>query len=158
MKNRIRFFTLVAASLLFASTADAQETVATAGGSANGSGGTLSYIIGQTFYAPSGGLTPGVMQSYTITEVAVGDIAEEFGLQLTAYPNPTVDQLMLSSGSQDINNTTYTLADLNGRTIRSGSVENSLTQIDVSGIAIGVYLLTVRQNNNLIKTFKIVKN
>ena len=98
------------------------------------------------------------MQSYTITEVAVGDIAEEFGLQLTAYPNPTVDQLMLSSGSQDINNTTYTLADLNGRTIRSGSVENSLTQIDVSGIAIGVYLLTVRQNNNLIKTFKIVKN
>lgn len=159
MKHKIRFLTLISVGLAALSTdAVAQECVASGGSSS----GSIACTIGLPFYQPmsgsSGSVTPGVQHAFTVTEVAVGDMARQSFVDIAAYPNPATDRILLRTGSQDINNINFTLTDLNGRTLKSGLADGYITEIPVSSLSPAVYLLYVREGNNHLKTFKIIKN
>jgi len=50
------------------------------------------------------------------------------------------------------------MVDLLGRLVNKGTVVTSETQITMRNLPIGVYILRVQQNNQALKTFKIIKN
>lgn len=58
---------------------------------------------------------------------------------ISAFPNPAADIITIeSSEAADLN---WALADLTGKTVRNGALLKGQTQVDVSEIAAGLYLL-----------------
>ena len=75
---------------------------------------------------------------------------------LTVYPNPVSDVLFLQLDIEVLDNVTYSLTDLNGRTIIREQLNGSTAQIDVSTLASGTYIVKVQdQKNSLIQKITI---
>jgi hypothetical protein len=137
----------------------AQETVAAAGGEATGIGGIVSYSTGQVVYTvntgANGSLAQGVQQPYGIsTTVGISETA--FNLELSVYPNPTTNYLTLKVEKTE--GLTFQLHDLQGKVIESKTVSSTSTNISLEGQPTATYFLNLVKNNQLVKTFKIIKN
>ena len=138
---------------------NAQIAVAATGGDASGSGGSASYTVGQIVYTTATGTTgsvsQGVQQPYDIS-ITVG--IEEKTIGLAAFPNPTKDQLNLSVTGFTTQQYSYQLYDASGKLVESDKVSSSTTSINTQALTPGVYILSVLDNNLIIKTFRIIKN
>ena len=112
---------LIAFSLIaHVTTIQAQNTTSATGGRAFGSGGEVSYTIGQTFYITNTGtaasLAEGVQQAY---EISIETGIEEIGINMniSVYPNPTQHYLHLEIDASTFQNTQtlrYQIVDING--------------------------------------------
>lgn len=79
---------------------------------------------------------------------------DESTFELTIYPNPATSYIMINNvegGSQ------WTILDFNGKRIVSGTITADITQLDVSGIPAGVYMLQIQNDDNR-TTHRFVKN
>lgn len=139
----------------------AQESVATSGGEASGSGGTASYSIGQIVYTTNSGTNgsvgQGVQQPFEII-TTVGTELTEINLELSAYPNPAKDYLTLNIGNYEEENLSFQLYNVEGKLIETDQIFSSETMINMEQLSSDTYLLNILENNTLIKTFKIIKN
>ena len=137
----------------------AQESVNVTGGNASGSGGSVSYSLGQVVYTSNtetgGSVAPGVQQPYEIWVATAIEEAIGIKLLVTAYPNPTTDYLTLRI---DISDLSYQLYDMQGKLLRNEKITSNLTSIAMSNLVAATYFVKVIQGNKEIKTFKIVKN
>ncbi len=142
------------------STVFAQETVVTSGGDASGSGGSVSYSVGQVLYTSNSGtngsVAQGVQQPYEISIVT--GITENGISLLSAYPNPTSNFLTLQINDYVNKQLVYQLFDINGKLIESKQISSNQTILVMEHLAVASYLLKVSQNNKEIKTFKIIRN
>ena len=140
----------------------AQEAVSATGGDASGSGGSVSYSVGQIVYTTNTGTTgsaaQGVQQPYEISVVTGLEEAKGINLILSAYPNPTTDFLTLKVANYDKENLLYQLFDLNGKLLENKKIESNETSIIMSNLVPATYLLKVIQSNKEVKIFKIIKN
>ena len=151
-------------------TAQAQQATVTAGGTASGNGGTVSYSIGQVVYTTATGTTgsvaQGVQQTYEITAVTGIEEAKGITLEVSAYPNPTTDLLTLNIGTSTSFNDqpmSYKLYDMNGKIIETQKIVDENTTIVMSNLLPANYFLTVvktmdGKSPQEVKTFKITKN
>jgi hypothetical protein len=73
------------------------------------------------------------------------------------YPNPATEDVMLNITDIGITNLSYSLIDINGKAIVNVKITNVDTQIKMQHLSTGVYILKVNQNNQALKTFKIIK-
>lgn len=137
----------------------AQESPISAGGEALGAGGKVSYSIGQVLFNIQLGtninLTEGLQQPYEISKV-IGFKEEIIDLSISVYPNPSSNYLTLSSITTD--NYNYQLIDAHGKIVEKASVDNKITVINMSSLAKAVYFLQITKQNELVKTFKILKH
>jgi hypothetical protein len=153
---------LIAFALFGIGTTKAQNTSAASGSNATGSGGTLSYTVGQivttTNTGSNGTSAHGVQQPFEIS-VATG-IKEELDitLDLVVYPNPSTDFLKLRIGDREFRNLRYQLFDINGNLLRNNKVEERETEISMNIYLPAIYFLKVTDKDKVIKTFKIIKN
>ena len=140
----------------------AQQSINTLGDKASGSGGTISYTVGQVFTnTVSDGsyiLTEGVQQAYVISVVTQVANANRITLNAITYPNPTTDYLNLEVSNYEKEDLRYQLFDATGKLIKSDSVLNNTTTITMSNYIKGTYLFILIQGNNKVKSFKIIKN
>jgi len=140
----------------------AQETIPASGGDANGSGGTVSYSIGQIVYisnsGTNGSVGQGVQQPFEIS--IVNGVEDLMGITLncSAFPNPATDYLILRVEVPDIVNLTYKLFDANGKLLANKNIESSETRIPISSLIPATYILKLVQDSYEVKTFKIIKN
>ena len=143
------------------STVSAQESVNTTGGNAAGSGGSVSYSVGQAAYqthtGTNGSVAEGVQQPYEISVVTGIDEAKAINLLVSAYPNPTADYLTLSISEFNISGLSYQLYDMNGRLLQDEKVTGPTTNIAMLNFVSATYFMKVRQGQKEIKTFKIIK-
>jgi hypothetical protein len=141
-------------------TIQAQETIPTSGGEATGSGGTVSYSVGQLLsnmnIGSNGTVTQGVQQTIEFTVLSNPELIA-LTLSAVTYPNPTTDYIVLSLTDATLTDLSYTMFDLQGRLVTKAKVEQEATQIAMKNLAIGVYILKINQNNQELKTFKIIK-
>ena len=145
----------------------AQENINATGGNASGSGGTISYSVGQVMYnthtGTNGSVAEGVQQPYEISIVIGIEEAEGINLSVTAYPNPTIDYLTLEMqsfvqtqdfasqeaqtqdfASQETQNQYFaSLYDLNGKLLQKIPITNQQTRIDMNNLAPATYFLKV---------------
>jgi len=139
----------------------AQESVNATGGNASGSGGSVSYSVGQGVYkthtGTSGSVAEGVQQPYEISVVTGIEEAKGIKLTVSAYPNPTTDYLTLTINEFETSNLLYQLYDMQGKLLESKKIDGNQTSIVMSNFVPAAYFLKVIQNNKEVKTFKIIK-
>ena len=137
------------------------ETIPASGGNASGSGGTVSYSVGQIVYTnntgTNGSVSQGVQQPYEISIVTALEETQEINLSITAFPNPTTDYLTLSTGNFDNKNLSFHFYDINGKIIQESKINVSETKISMTDLPPATYFLKVTENQKEVKTFKIVK-
>jgi len=136
----------------------AQQSPTATGGEATGTGGTASYSVGQVVYTTNtgtnGSVAQGVQQPYEIS-TTVGINETSINLELSVYPNPTTNYLTLKT--DDNTNMSYQLYDLQGKVIENKKVSSNATNISLEGQPTATYFLNVVKNNQIVKTFKIIK-
>ena len=158
--NLLKKSIFLASVLLATQLVHSQEAIPASGGEATGSGGSGSYTVGQVFYTThtgtTGSLSQGVQHPFefqTLSNPALTSV----NLTAVTYPNPTKDFIILKITDTALNNLRYTLFDVNGKAIASGSITESSTQVQMKYLSIGAYVLKVSQKNKALKTFKILK-
>ena len=162
MKKRI--LTLCCCLLgLGTTTLFAQQGNVAVGGNASGTGGAVSFSIGQIFYSsPSAAnysIVQGLQQPYEISVVSgIGEKEAGISLAASVYPNPSVDKFTLKVETGKWTNLTYVLYDVNGKLLSQNKVESEETQIEVAHLASAQYFLKVSDGIKEIKTFKIIKS
>jgi Secretion system C-terminal sorting domain len=139
----------------------AQSTIPASGGNATGSGGSVSYTVGQVLFSTisgtNGTVTQGVQQPYEISVVTSIKNSEEINLECLVYPNPTSGLAKLIFKSPDYENIRFRLYDINGVLLQDKKVEGRETEISLENLSSSVYFLRVIKNNLEVKVFKIVK-
>lgn len=138
-----------------------QQNTVSAGGEASGSGGTVSYSIGQidyqTFTGSSGTISQGVQQPFEIYSVGITENVME--IEASLFPNPAVASVTLSFEAwESYPGTTYRLTDETGRIIRAEIITSKETSINVSNLPDACYYLQVLVSEQMVKNFKLVKN
>jgi hypothetical protein len=140
----------------------AQKSVNTTGGNASGSGGSVSYSVGQVAYitntGTNGSVSEGVQQPYEISVVTGLEEAKGINLLVTAYPNPTTDFLTLRIDEFELSNLHFQLYDMNGKLLENKKVTGNETSIVMSKLVPATYFVKVTEGNKEVKTFKIIKN
>jgi hypothetical protein len=149
----------------------AQQTVSSAGGNATGSGGTVSYTVGQVVYSTvtgsNGSVAQGVQQPYEISVLTSLEEARNINLEWLAYPNPVSDYLKLSFKNPDnsglrVENLSYQLYDIYGKLLLHNKLDGSESTITMQNFISGTYILKViesqrNKSQREIKAFKIIK-
>lgn len=151
---------IILAFFMCAVAVSAQTGVVTSGGDASGTGGSVSYSVGQVVYTTNtgtdGSVAQGVQQPYEISEiVAINDFEADW--ECLVFPNPANDFLIISHSHAD--NCTFQLYDNNAQLIRNGKLDVGETNVPMRDLAPAVYFLRiVNAVGELKKEFKIVKN
>lgn len=139
----------------------AQEAISAAGGDATGSGGSVSYTIGQLGYTSNtgidGSVAEGVQQPFEISTISGIEEARGINLNCLAYPNPTTEFLFLKVDNYNKENLWYKVYDITGRLLENKKIVDNETTIDMIDFLPATYFLKVLDNDKVVKTFKIVK-
>jgi hypothetical protein len=140
----------------------AQSAIPTAGGNATGSGGSVSYSVGQVVYSTNSGSSgseiQGVQQPYEISIVTGLEAGNAISMQCSAYPNPATYFVKLKVEKYKTENLIYQLYDVSGKLLENKKIDTDETSIDMHNLVMSTYFLKVMQNNKEIKVFKIIKN
>jgi hypothetical protein len=139
----------------------AQESINASGGVATGSGGSVSYSVGQltynTYTGSNGTITQGVQQSFEISETLSVDNTAIL-LEASIFPNPTTDYLNLRLKDTNVSELSFQIIDITGKLITTKKLVTSNTIIQMDYLPATTYFMTVFRNQKTIKTFKIIKN
>ena len=151
-------FTLLL-SCLGLSSLYAQKGPVAAGGDATGSGGSVSYSIGQIDYisatGSSGNINQGLQQPFEFYTMGLEDQAIQLGLAV--YPNPTTSFISLRIDKADFSGLSYHLYDMSGKLLLSQVVSEKITSIDMGAYASATYILQVLNTQQPIQSFRIIK-
>jgi len=143
-------------------TQDIMETILASGSNASGTSGTVTYSIGQVFYTYIGEsvytVAQGIQHQEKEETLETPDV-ETPKTELFVFPNPTTDYVNLSLKGLEFTNGKryYTLYDIQGRLLKQGIIEDAETQISLSNLSSSIYMLTIYIDNQVFKTFKILK-
>jgi hypothetical protein len=153
-------FGIVQGQVLTQDPAPSLQLLGSAGDTYKNSSYQLDWSVGEllteTFAVSQNQLTQGFHQgNYTITAI---DQAKDLQFEITAFPNPTTDIVVLGIESQNIEAFRYILTDVNGKILQDRKIESNQQQINLSEMAAGAYFLSVRTNKKAVKTFKIIKS
>ena len=138
-----------------------QAILATSGNVIVSGQGTVSWSVGQIVYTTNNGTTgsvaQGVQQSFEISVVNGIEKTKNLNILVSAYPNPATDYLLLRIENSEITNISFQLFDIGGKLLEGRELSGSETIIDFSNLVPAIYYLRVNENNNELKTFRIIK-
>jgi Secretion system C-terminal sorting domain len=139
-----------------------QSAIPAAGGNASGTGGTVSYSIGQvtyhTYSDENKSVAQGVQQPYEISVVTATENTEGITLEYKIYPNPAKEFIILTIAPFNDENFKYRLYDLSGILILEKKIMAGMTEIPVDSFTPSMYFLRIFKDNLEVKLFKIIKN
>ncbi len=138
----------------------AQQAIFTTGGEAVGVGGNASYSIGQVAYtsiSTSGNVNQGVQQPYEFMALGIDNIKDAH-LFYSVYPNPAVSTIYLKVDNKNLENLSFELYDISGKLLLKQKVNTDETPIAMENLTPAIYFLKLIDNNQEVKTFKIIKN
>ena len=138
----------------------AQTSSNSSGGDASGSGGSSSYSVGQIVYTTNAGLSGSVSQGVQhANEIyLVGIKGSRKDIALKAYPNPTGDYLTLQISAYKQEEFSYQIYDMLGEIVAHGQIVEQHTHIKMNSLPTAFYFVkVVNEDNNEMKTFKIIK-
>ena len=152
MKKHIFLF----ATFVVVFAASAQEVVSSQGETYSNANGSIDFTVGEVIVNTGTNGTNDLTQGFHQTNwnfLGVEDFAPDF--QATIFPNPTQDVLNIKTSVYE--NVTYTLYDAQGKLVLQNILSAEQTPIQVSQLAPGSYTLTLNNQTQNLKTFKLVK-
>jgi hypothetical protein len=147
---------LVLLSLITTIYVSAQEVVSTQGDSYSNANGSIDFTIGEVVINTGTDGTNDLTQGFHQTNwnfLGVEDFAPNY--EAIIFPNPTEDVLNIKTSMFE--NVTYTLYDAQGKLVLQDILSAEQTPIQVSQLATGNYSLTLTNETQNLKTFKLVK-
>jgi hypothetical protein len=140
--------------------AQAQESVNSIGGVDAGTGGTVSFSVGQMVYTTdskeAGAVVQGIQRPYKITTTDIKKVNDDISFK--AYPNPSSDDLFLEMNEYRNEKLNYQLFDMQGKLLMTNPIEIPKTQINMRILAVGAYVIHIyNTNNQAIQTIQIIK-
>lgn len=139
----------------------AQESPTSSGGNLTGSNGSVSYSVGQVVYltqtGSNGSISQGVQQPYEISEVLGTEDFTNLIQDVKIYPNPTANNLTLNLINNNNLALHFQIIDLNGKVHKSEKITTIETNISISSLPSSIYFLKILNQNQEIKTYKIIK-
>ena len=148
--------TLVLFSLFATISVSAQEVVSTQGDSYSNASGSIDFTIGEVVINTGTDGTNDLTQGFHQTNwnfLGVEDHAPNY--EVIIFPNPTEDVLNIRTSTFE--NVTYTLFDAQGKLVMQNILTAAQTPIQVSQLAPGSYSLTLNNDTQNLKTFKLIK-
>lgn len=150
--------TLIFGLSIGAANSRAQEIIATVGNYFENSNGSIEFTIGEPVTATLSKndivLTQGFHQP--VLTVLPDKIDPNLHFDLTAYPNPTQDYVILETDHFEGLN--YQLCNLEGKLINQNTLTTNQTEIDFSSLEPSLFFLRIYEGTKVIQTFKIIKN
>ena len=151
----ILFFTVTAHQV------NAQNSIVTSGGNAKGTSGSVDYSIGQVAYkhvsAASGSVNIGVQQPFEVIVLGV-DHFPTIVLEMSLFPNPATEYVILKIEDLKTDNLICRLMDVFGKQISETKISKSETQLFLDNLNTASYILNIIRNDQIIKSFSIIKN
>jgi hypothetical protein len=139
----------------------AQESLNTTGGNTSGSGGSVSYSVGQMVYTTNigtnGSVAQGVQQPFEISLLTAIEDAQSINLSVSAYPNPTNDYLTLEVKDFELSALRFQMYDMNGKLLQNEKITSDQTSVVMRNLVPATYFVKVTEGNKNIKTFKVIK-
>lgn len=138
----------------------AQSAVMTTGANATGSGGSVSYSVGQVTYLVKGSarqVSEGVQQVYEITTLATNETTTSAEEGILLYPNPFKDFVYLDFTTNKFKGSEYQLFDTAGKLIKKDNITESKSELNFSSLPSAMYIIRINQEGKNIKIFKIIK-
>ena len=136
----------------------AQQAVVPAGAKASGTGGTLSWTLGQVDAAylssASGSMAQGVQQPVELLTVS---IPEEVSSWVTLMPNPAHDGVTLNVGERPATDMQYRLLDANGKLLESGPITATNTFIPLADRPAATYLIQLLRTHGDPLVLRVIK-
>lgn len=140
----------------------AQKAIPVSGGNASGSGGSISYSVGQTVYTTNTGsegyVTQGVQQPFEISVLTENYESKGINLEFSAFPNPSTEFVSLKIQNYKAEKLSYELYDVNGKLLDGNQIVANETKIVMSKYIRSAYFLKIKDNKVEVKEFKIIKN
>ena len=138
----------------------AQESVNSIGGVITGSGGAVSFSVGQMVYTTdskeAGSVVQGIQRPYKITTTDIKKL--DNNISFKAYPNPSSEDLFLEMNAFRKEKLVYQLYDIQGKLIMTNPIEIPKTQINMRDLAVGSYVIHIYDSKNqAIQTIQIIK-
>tara|TARA_B100000809_G_scaffold83022_1_gene81389 strand:+ start:186 stop:677 length:492 start_codon:yes stop_codon:yes gene_type:complete len=134
----------------------AQEVVSTLGDSYSNASGSIDFTIGEVIINTGTDGTNDLTQGFHQTNwnfVGLEDHAPSY--EAIIFPNPTSEVLNIRTSTFE--NVTYTLYDAQGKLILQDKLSAEQTPIQVSQLAPGSYSITLNNQTQNLKTFKLIK-
>jgi hypothetical protein len=158
MKLFILFLLVLNSTGLFCQT-ERDEVLATAGGTSNERGISVSWTVGEAIInqvsMPGYTLSQGFQKGYTSVVSKSDNLPEE--INISAYPNPVLGSLNVkivnSSGSDQW---TVNVYDFRGEVVIRQITQDNLTEIKFGSLPPGAYLVKIGHQGNY-KIFNIIK-
>lgn len=158
-----KFFVILSISAcLYCSTnnAFAQSGVHTSGGNASGTGGSVSYSVGQVFYSSqsgsNGALIQGVQQPFELVVTEVKGAISSL-VKCEAFPNPAVKDLKIRISGEMPEKASWKMVDVKGVTLLKGELNQAETLVSVANLPMATYTLQISSEKKDIQTFKVIK-
>ena len=148
--------TLMLFSFFASLTVSAQEVVATQGDSYSNASGSIDFTIGEVIIDTGTDGTNDITQGFHQTNwnfVGLEDHSPNY--EATIFPNPTSEVLNIRTSAFE--NVTYSLYDAQGKLVMQDMLSAEQTPIQVSQLVPGAYSLTLNNQTQNLKTFKLVK-
>ena len=157
-----KLFSTISLFMLAVMSLSAQSALVGTGGEASGSGGSVSYSVGQIAVQSNSegntSISEGVQQPYEIQTIGI-DNYPGITLNAVVYPNPTQGTVILSIDSFDsFSDIVFArLYDGNGKQIRVIRIADHQTEIGMESLSTGTYYLNLFSGKQMLKSFKVVK-
>jgi hypothetical protein len=140
--------------------AQAQESINASGGVTIGTGGAVSFSVGQMVYTTdskeAGAVVQGVQRPYKITTTDIKKL--DTTISFKAYPNPSSEDLFLEMNAFRNEKLNYHLYDMQGKLIMTNPIEVPKTQINMRALAVGSYVIHIHDSmNQAIQTIQVIK-
>ena len=155
-----KVFSTISLILLVVMSLSAQSALVGTGGEASGSGGSVSYSVGQIAVQSnsegSTSISEGVQQPFTERDRAQQGIGE-IAVRMSVYPNPTADNVVLEC-DETAGQLIYTLFGTNGQVLQQGTYKGGQHQIALEQYGAGNYMLQVATpDKSKMNVYKIIK-
>ena len=155
----MRFYFQLLAFLFGAHLGSAQASIVSAGGDAVGSGGSVSYSIGQVSIDYTTGsnasIQEGVQQPFEISQVSVHESMSN--ILLSIFPNPALNELNIRM-SQFESGLTATIRDSKGTVVKKIGLKTANTSIETGDWAQAIYFIEIANSAGHASLYRLVKN
>lgn len=137
----------------------AQEAISSAGKQTKNSSAQLSWTIGEpiveTVSNSSNELTQGLHQTY-LEVTAIGEV-QQSDYSIAAFPNPATEYVEITVERDSPQSLSFQLFDSNGRLLLEETIKNNRAVVNTAELVPAVYFITIKENQNSIQTFQILK-
>lgn len=155
--RKILLLTMIMSSFYLGT--NAQELIATSGDYSESTIGSLSWSIGEPIIENAFNSDIILTQGFNQSKLTVTAINEMIGLEIniSVYPNPTIDYLSIEANSDQQKEFQINLYDLSGKLILQKDFFTEKETINMQEFKPAIYILKISINNTDIKTYKVIK-